>query len=49
MNGALPRGVQQAALLLFGVARVLRWRYGYLPAFFAGFCLIANGAYLGAG
>ena len=26
-----------------------RWAYEYLVRFFAGFCLIANGAYLGAG
>ena len=26
-----------------------RWRYAFLLRFFAGFCLIANGAYLGAG
>ena len=25
------------------------WRYAFLLRFFAGFCLIANGAYLGAG
>ena len=30
-------------------AAVRRWRYAYLPAFFAGFCLIANGCYLGTG
>lgn len=36
-------------LLGLGVARWVKWRSWYLPAFFAGFCLIANGAYLGAG
>ncbi len=36
-------------LVVLGVSRVVGWRYWYLPAFFAGFCLIANGAYLGAG
>lgn len=34
---------------LFGLARWLRPAQAYLPAFFAGFCLIANGAYLVAG
>ena len=36
-------------LLALGVARWHRWTFAYLPAFFAGFCLIANGTYLGAG
>lgn len=36
-------------LLGLGVARWTKWSFWYLPAFFAGFCLIANGAYLGAG
>jgi hypothetical protein len=31
------------------VARALRWRRSYLFQFFAGFCLIANGAYLAFG
>jgi hypothetical protein len=31
-----------------GVAAALRWAV-YLPRFFAGFCLIANGAYIGVG
>jgi Peptidase M50B-like len=31
------------------VARTSRWRREYLLRFFAGFCLIANGAYLGFG
>src|SRR4051794_31227951 len=31
------------------VARVLNWRKTYLLQFFAGFCLIANGAYLAFG
>jgi hypothetical protein len=30
-------------------ARFLRFRYAYLCRFFAGFCLVANGAYLGVG
>jgi hypothetical protein len=29
--------------------RLIRSRYSYLPRFFAGFCLIANGIYLGVG
>jgi hypothetical protein len=28
---------------------LLRWRYRYLLAFFAGFCCLANGLYLAAG
>src|SRR5262249_25255242 len=36
-------------LLVLAGVRGLRWPYWYLAAFFAGFCLIANGAYLGAG
>jgi hypothetical protein len=34
---------------LFALARLFNWRYSYLVTFFAGFCLIANGVYLGAG
>jgi hypothetical protein len=30
------------------VARGLKWKYDYLLRAFAGFCLVANGAYLGA-
>jgi hypothetical protein len=36
-------------LLLFGAARALRLPIAHLARFFAGFCLIANGAYLGIG
>ncbi len=36
-------------LVLFGLVRWLRPALAYLPAFFAGFCLIANGSYLAAG
>jgi hypothetical protein len=36
-------------LAAWGVAVGLRWSGVYLLRFFAGFCLIANGAYLGAG
>jgi hypothetical protein len=36
-------------LCLFGLVRWLRPAHAYLPAFFAGFCLIANGAYLAVG
>ena len=35
-----------AVLLLFKLAR---WKGAYLARFFAGFCFIANGAYLGIG
>jgi hypothetical protein len=35
-----------ALLLLFKAAR---WKWFYLAQFFAGFCLIANGVYLGIG
>lgn len=38
---ALPLGV-------WLVARGLKWKYAYLLRAFAGFCLIANGAYLGS-
>jgi hypothetical protein len=41
-GGVLPLG-------LFGFIRWLRPAQAYLPGFFAGFCLIANGAYLAAG
>ncbi len=36
-------------LTLFAVVRTVARRYAYLAAFFAGFCLIANGAYLAVG
>jgi hypothetical protein len=36
-------------LLAWLVARAVRWPGAYLPRFFAGFCLIANGAYVGVG
>ncbi|HOB76642.1 MAG TPA: hypothetical protein PKG54_19200 [Phycisphaerae bacterium] len=36
-------------LILFAAARALRLPGWYILRFFAGFCLIANGAYLGAG
>jgi hypothetical protein len=34
---------------LLAIARALRSRFAFLLRFFAGFCLIANGLYLGAG
>lgn len=34
---------------LFALARALRWDFAHLLRFFAGFCLVANGAYLGVG
>lgn len=36
-------------LLLFGLASVLRWPGVYLCRFFAAFCLVANGVYIGTG
>ena len=49
---ARPIHIIHAALLTLGVLAIVRLaarRYAYLAAFFAGFCLIANGAYLAAG
>ena len=36
-------------LVIWGLAAVFRWPGTYLFRFFAGFCLTANGAYIGAG
>src|SRR4051794_31007732 len=36
-------------LVPWGLAEALRWPWAYLPRFFAGFCLIANGAYIAGG
>lgn len=36
-------------LALLGVARLVRMPHLFLLRFFAGFCLVVNGAYLGAG
>ena len=36
-------------LAALGIARLLRIRWLYLVRFFAGFCLVANGVYLGVG
>jgi hypothetical protein len=36
-------------LLAWLIARTARWSGAYLLRFFAGFCLIANGAYIGIG
>jgi hypothetical protein len=36
-------------LLLFALAAAFRWSGVYLLRFFAGFCLIANGVYIGIG
>src|SRR5262249_53727266 len=36
-------------LLLLALGWLVKWWYSYLLAFFAGFCLIANGSYMGAG
>ncbi len=35
-------------VLLWGIVRMVCLKYAYLFRFFAGFCLIANGAYIGA-
>lgn len=45
-------GAIWGCVLPLGLFGLVRWRWpaqAYLPAFFAGFCLIANGAYLAAG
>jgi len=34
-------------LLLWGTVCYFRWKRAYLFRFFAGFCLVANGAYIG--
>jgi Peptidase M50B-like len=36
-------------LIAWGIAAGLRWSWTYLLRFFAGFCLIANGAYIAVG
>ena len=36
-------------LALLAVFKVAKWKWNYLVQFFAGTCLIANGAYLGVG
>jgi hypothetical protein len=36
-------------LAIYGIVRATRWRWPFLVAFFAGFCAIANGAYIAAG
>ena len=36
-------------LVAFGIVKLLRWLGVYLLRFFAGMCLVINGAYLGAG
>jgi hypothetical protein len=36
-------------LALWGLFDLFRWKGGYVLRFFAGFCLIANGAYIGVG
>ena len=36
-------------LLLFVLAAFFRWPGAYLLRFFAGFCLVANGVYIGVG
>jgi hypothetical protein len=36
-------------LLLWGIAAAVRWPGAFVLRFFAGFCLIANGIYIGTG
>ena len=36
-------------LIVWGIAAALRWRAAFVLRFFAGFCLIGNGAYLACG
>ncbi len=36
-------------LLLWAIATALRWRGAFVLRFFAGFCLLANGLYIGVG
>lgn len=36
-------------LLLMLIAVRLKWRLGYMVSFFAGFCLLVNGLYIGIG
>ena len=36
-------------LAFWGLLLLVRWKHAYLLRFFAGFCLIANGAYIGIG
>lgn len=36
-------------LVLWSIAEMFRWRAAFVIRFFAGFCLIANGAYIGVG
>lgn len=38
-----------APLLLWGVAAAARVSWAFVPRFFAGFCLLANGLYIGVG
>lgn len=38
-----------APLVAWGICRVMLVRFAFLTRFFAGFCLITNGAYIGCG
>ena len=38
-----------APLLAMFISSKMRWRFNYILAFFAGFCLLANGLYIGVG
>lgn len=38
-----------APLVIWGLAMAARWQYAFVLRFFGGFCLLANGLYLGIG
>jgi len=44
-----PIGGALMPLAIWGTATVVKWRHAYLLRFLAGFCLLANGAYIGIG
>jgi hypothetical protein len=44
-----PVGGAILPLLLWGLCEGLRWAGKFVPRFFAGFCLLANGAYIAFG
>ena len=44
-----PLGGVLGPLGLWGIAAVSRGDWAFLPRFFAGFCAVANGAYIGCG
>lgn len=44
-----PVGGVVLPLVIWGVATLLNWWWSFVVRFFAGFCLIANGLYIGVG